>query len=410
MDGFKSFVDFGLDVQPFTALLGPNAGGKSNLIDALEILARIAESGDLNAALASGRGVPAELFHQREDETRVEEARLSCDVLSGLPPELESHGPVGLEYTGLLRYEPSLPRVRIQPDVTGWSSRKLERLQPRGASAEFVKAVNAATGLTTPDEHVKDISGFSPMSLYGQLSFGAMVDGRQRGMWLLGQEVRGWQFLSLAPAAMRDRALKTDAGPLTRDGRNLAAVLGRISGTDAMWGLVADAVALISGLQDVRAVSDRDFWEFQLKFRGTGWISPRIASDGTLRVIAMLAAIHDPDYSGVLVIDEVENGLHPARLTELLRRLRNRVTDWRDGAVPAYPTRQVILTTHSPVVLSALYPEHSADLVFLSSAYRPETVEGRRVGSLVTVAQPVGHDGVPPLEVRRVLETVQAAG
>ncbi|SDK12825.1 AAA family ATPase [Nonomuraea jiangxiensis] len=35
IDGFKSFLDFGLDVPPFLALVGPNSSGKSNLLDAL---------------------------------------------------------------------------------------------------------------------------------------------------------------------------------------------------------------------------------------------------------------------------------------------------------------------------------------------------------------------------------------
>jgi predicted ATPase len=35
IDGFKSFLDFHLDVPPLLALVGPNAGGKSNLLDAI---------------------------------------------------------------------------------------------------------------------------------------------------------------------------------------------------------------------------------------------------------------------------------------------------------------------------------------------------------------------------------------
>ena len=35
IDGFKSFLDSGLDVPPFLALVGPNSSGKSNLLDAL---------------------------------------------------------------------------------------------------------------------------------------------------------------------------------------------------------------------------------------------------------------------------------------------------------------------------------------------------------------------------------------
>ncbi|MCA2222991.1 AAA family ATPase [Nonomuraea aurantiaca] len=35
IDGFRSFLDFELDVPPFLALVGPNSSGKSNLLDAL---------------------------------------------------------------------------------------------------------------------------------------------------------------------------------------------------------------------------------------------------------------------------------------------------------------------------------------------------------------------------------------
>ena len=45
IDGFKSFLDFKLDVPPFLALVGPNASGKSNLFDALRLVADVVEYG-----------------------------------------------------------------------------------------------------------------------------------------------------------------------------------------------------------------------------------------------------------------------------------------------------------------------------------------------------------------------------
>jgi hypothetical protein len=165
----------------------------------------------------------------------------------------------------------------------------------------------------------------------------------------------------------------------------------------------------------VRPSTNGEFWEFGLEFRGTGWASARVASDGTLRVLAILAALHDPENPGVLLIDEIENGLHPARVSELLRRIRSRVSDWRAAGPLSTPLRQVIFTTHSPVVLTSLLPEHDQDLAFLSTFFHPWDVAGKKVGSLVTRANPVGDSDVgaarvPAGEVRRILETVHVAG
>src|SRR5262249_21992044 len=55
IDGFKSFHDFALDLEPLTIIAGPNAAGKSNLFDALHLLSKLAEPG-LPDAFAGGRG------------------------------------------------------------------------------------------------------------------------------------------------------------------------------------------------------------------------------------------------------------------------------------------------------------------------------------------------------------------
>ncbi len=43
IDGFKTFEDFSLDLRPLTAIVGPNASGKSNLFDALRFLSLLAQ-------------------------------------------------------------------------------------------------------------------------------------------------------------------------------------------------------------------------------------------------------------------------------------------------------------------------------------------------------------------------------
>jgi predicted ATPase len=61
IDGFKTFEHFSLDLAPLTAIVGPNASGKSNLFDALRFLSLLAQT-DIRSAMQGLRGEPEELF------------------------------------------------------------------------------------------------------------------------------------------------------------------------------------------------------------------------------------------------------------------------------------------------------------------------------------------------------------
>ena len=346
IDGFKSFMDFELDVPPFLVVMGENAGGKSNLVDALMALAGGLRRGldPFDAGRVESRGIPAEMFHQFEDGTRSSELRLTV-WCRGLHPDGEY-------------------RAGTLQRIARYNDQRSE----------------ITTGFRLDFEPLKGDE------------LGPAVD-----------EVLGWVALNLAPGQMRERGLITDRRALDPDGSNLAAVLGRVQESESWQGLLADAVALLPELRDLRVERGRDYWDLELKSRGSGWMSVRTASDGTLRVLAILAAAHDPEHPGVLIIDEVENGLHPSRLAELIRRLR-RISQ---ESLASESVRQMILTTHSPAVLSALYPEHENEVVFLSTAYGPRTVEGRKIGSLRTVVEPVGGDKLPRALVRYILSAVQ---
>jgi len=66
IDGFKTFEDFRMEIDPFQVILGPNASGKSNLFDAIHLLSWLA-SGDVGNAVSKLRGEPHELFRRKSD-------------------------------------------------------------------------------------------------------------------------------------------------------------------------------------------------------------------------------------------------------------------------------------------------------------------------------------------------------
>jgi predicted ATPase len=71
-------------------------------------------------------------------------------------------------------------------------------------------------------------------------------------------------------------------------------------------------------------------------------------SDGTLIVLAYLAVLYSPQPPSFLLIEEPENGIHPLRLREVVKILRDVVNE--------QDKTQVILTTHSPYVVDRFEP------------------------------------------------------
>ena len=76
--GYKSLADVEVTLEPLTVLFGPNAAGKSNFLDALQLLSRIGASRTLREAfVAPYRGKPLESFPIGKEGVKglIQEAR-----------------------------------------------------------------------------------------------------------------------------------------------------------------------------------------------------------------------------------------------------------------------------------------------------------------------------------------------
>ncbi|EYF08392.1 Hypothetical protein CAP_3921 [Chondromyces apiculatus DSM 436] len=111
-------------------------------------------------------------------------------------------------------------------------------------------------------------------------------------------------------------------------------------------------------------------------------ISAHSASEGTLRFLALLAALLDADPTRTYVIEEIDNGIHPTRLHLLVQLIEQQC---RTGGV------QVIATTHSPQLLGFLSPEARAAALLVYRLRGADESRIRRIAEL------------PDLE--RILET-----
>ena len=185
-------------------------------------------------------------------------------------------------------------------------------------------------------------------------------------LFALREELASLRYLQLEPAAERKPADLLAADKLEPDGSNLAAVLARIksetSSSERPRGVLEDIKAdlsdLVPGVTDLdveRHEAAREYRLF-LKMKDGLRLSSRVVSDGTLRILALLAVLHDPKRRGVICFEEPENGIHESRLRELIELLRSSCTQVGESVEGASgePLTQIIVNSHSPVVLSCL--------------------------------------------------------
>ena len=153
-------------------------------------------------------------------------------------------------------------------------------------------------------------------------------------------------FLDPTPDLMRKPAFPGQK-VLGDSGENLATVLQEICADEGRKGVLSEWVRELTPMDiaDFEFPRDSTTGLVQLAIREQNgrMVSAYSASDGTLRFLAMLAALLDTNPASLYIFEEIDNGIHPARL-HLLVDLIERQT--AKGEV------QVVTTTHSPDLLS----------------------------------------------------------
>jgi len=163
---------------------------------------------------------------------------------------------------------------------------------------------------------------------------------------------------------------------MASDGRHLPAALHRIAmasnggGPDRadVYARVASRLAELTGVSvralEVDADETRELFTLRLVEQSGADIPARSLSEGTLRFLALCVLLEDSEVRGVLCMEEPENGIHPANIPAMLNLLRDLAVDPADAPGPDNPVRQVIVNTHSPVVVQVVAPD---DLLFATS-------------------------------------------
>lgn len=372
-------------ITPLTVLLGPNGSGKSTLFDVFGFLSECFESGLRRAWDRRGRG--------KELKSRGGQGPVVIEVKYreyGLP---------------LITYHLAVDERRGSPVVVEeWLQWKRGQRGRPFRFLEYHEGQGRAISGDLPDEQDKrvDISLSSP-DLIAVNALGQFTDHPR--VAALRQFITGWYVSYLS---VEDTRGQPESGPqerLSRTGDNLANVIQYLAEQhpqrlEEIFSALRRRVprierVLTEAMQDGRLllqIKDAPFEEPVLA---------RFASDGTLKMLAYLVLLNEPNPPSFIGIEEPENFLHPRLLPELAEECR-----------AASERGQVLITTHSPFFLSAIRPEEARVLYRDDAGYTqavraadiqgvPEFMsEGATLGELwmegrFGVGDPLVHQGAP---------------
>ena len=389
IDGFKTFDHFSIELTPFTAIVGPNATGKSNLFDAIALLSGLAKS-DVRSALAELRGEPEELFRQTSRGLSPE-ITISAEVL--LPPhgvdqfgahyELESQR---LRYTVRIniRYASSGAISGIY--VSHEECVRIPKLKEKCTFLRGLKEISYGSRRTPFLEIEKDSRGQSflirqdgknkhgnPSKLSASEATRTALSTIQTAefphLYALRDFLSFPRFLEISPIEARSENDRFEDKDLLPNASNLAAVIARIRDETAtpeqpdgvLIDISTDISHLIPSVKRLYSVTslDEKKYSYEIEMADGKRFSSRVISDGTLRLLSIITVLNDPRRRGVLCFEEPENGIHEGRIDALVQLIRDATKDFTDEYF------QVVVNTHSPAVMRSLNEKEivAADIV-----------------------------------------------
>lgn len=393
---FKSYQNATLDLSPLTVLIGANASGKSNAVEALRLLSWIAQGNRLDSDpfAINGRrrirGTAGQLGYRGA-------ARFSFDCATTYP-----------RWDGYsITLSALFDEFRIVDEALTGSHEKTPLFRVRFWEERRDRELNVRVKGAPANETPLEASCTDQMAVLIQIqNLPRLEESRRPAEDLKGAAALYEQwlsqivFLDAHPAAMRYYSRKHDRR-LATDGSNLSGVLYHLCQNPDTR---AELLQLISILpeQEIQNISfietPRDEVMVQLTetFGGTTTDTDvTLLSDGTVRVLAVAAAVLSAPEGGLVVVEEIDAGVHPSRAEKLLHEL-SRVAERRSV--------RILTTSHDPALLNAVPDESLSNIVF---CYRdPATGSSKlvRLRDLSRYPELIAQGPVGQLLTRGILE------
>ena len=379
---FKSCRSVALPLAPLTVLIGANASGKSNVLEGIRLL----------SWLAGGRNLD-EILHAVQEADQLVRGAVT-DICRFGTSEFVLGCRLDDGHSLRLVLRPSESDLRVVSESLGKPSDTVSLYSIKTPSSGYSNEIQVEYNNFARGGKKPCIACTDQQAVFTQLltpaRFAAHHKESQRLIPATTANLRKALteilFLDPVPRLMRDYSYANEIR-LKEDGSNVSSVLRHVIFRD---GDVPDAEAKRQVLAFVRSlpeqsIADLAFTETPRKqvmvrlietFGETdhGTDAP-LLSDGTLRVLAIAAALLSAKEGSLVIVEEIDNGVHPSRACELVTNILQ--------TAKARNIR-VLLTTHNPALLDALPAESIPSVV---ACYRDPKEGNTRLIALEKVAR-----------------------
>lgn len=331
VQGFRSLASVKVDFGPLTVLVGPNGSGKSNVLNVLRLLSETIRF-DLVPAVNAFGGFE----HVVRADGATKTVSLEVEAV------VTEHAHAGAtDWYKLDISERSNGALRRTEEFTFKRvSGRGRRITVNGSTVTFGGVGSTGKRLELADEQT---TGLSTLPKLGAGQGGEGIDDFARFISMI-------RVLEPDVGAARQPSRMYGA-PLADDASNLADALLRLREADrqAFADVERDLARCLPGMQGIlvkKVGGSARSVVVQIREKGVaGPVDLADASFGTVRLLSLLTALHEPDPPPFIALEEVDHGLHPYALDVLVDALR-----------AASERTQLLIATHSPTFVNRLEP------------------------------------------------------
>lgn len=343
---YRCLKDCSVELGNFHMLVGPNGSGKSSFLDALAFIRDVIYSGPTNAIRGDGNKIPPRVTDPSFLTWMRQFGQIHFRLELDLPEELAITKQRKINNYTSAAYELHL-NIPTGPGAVQIAQEQLSILKTKSDNAS---PLNERIVLQREGGIYLE-SVFSTMSALFEAGVNGNDEQSELILWVRKYITQQIHKLTLNAEKLRLPSPPGSPTEYATDGSNLPWIIEHLRNNHPerfeYWiGHLQTAIPELKDIRTIEREEDRHRY-IMVKYDNDLEVPSYVISDGTLRLLALTLLAYVPDISGVYLIEEPENGIHPRAVETLFQSLSSVY-----GA-------QLLCASHSPVVLNLTEPEQA---------------------------------------------------
>lgn len=404
-ENFKSFEKTKLELEELTIIIGTNSAGKTNAIEGIKILSEIATGRDFSVILDGSKNIDSDIRGGSKGCCKFNTSYFTLGCITDINDEKDLEYKITIKISDRTYVEEESLYIINKSDEKELIF-KTKKNSNKDSGDIKVEYNNAKKG-KNPDLTCMRHSAVLPQMISKLPTDNKVYEKNIQYIKLVVEDLRNMLFLNPIPSEMRGYSRITDT-ELRPSADNLSSVLYNIcqkkNNEEQILNIIKklpenDVIAFDFIKTPIGDIMFRIKEEYGKRY---DYIEAKRLSDGTIRCIAVIASIINQEKGSTVIIEEVDNGIHPSRAKSLIDAISSLANE--RGI-------DVIITTHNSALLNSVAKE---DIKGVSICYRDKDSGASKFKPFLDIEKYpklLAHGGLGDLVIsEEILNTIKDNG